>query len=36
MKPKNPKPDLAKQSKKYYIFGVKYIKMKVGKKTFYL
>ena len=32
----NKKPDLAKQSKKYYIFGVKYIIWKVGKKKFYI
>ncbi len=30
------KPDLAKQSKKYYIFGVKYTIWKAGKKKFYL
>jgi hypothetical protein len=31
-----PKPDLAKQSKKYYLFGVKYTIWKAGKKKYYL
>lgn len=33
---KNKKPDLAKQSKKFRIFGVKYVVMKVGKRKYYL
>lgn len=36
MSTKDKKPDLAKQSKKYYLFGVKYIVWKVGKRKYYL
>lgn len=33
---KKQKPNLANQSKKYYLFGVKYIVWKVGKRKYYL